>query len=250
MSLYAPKTVLLCTAIMGLISCQSVDAITYRISPREGVSDSWGLIGGSITTDGTIGEISPANFESWELRFSSPSGESVISSDHGLALLVIETFTIIDPYSVLCCHDDNSPHMSANEEQILLVPGSFGVITLDFVNQDIFSAGFDGKAVSFFPAAILPVNGFTIGGRIIDNSVDASNPFDPYTITIDPTIIPSSTLSTPLNNPNRAGITAPPGPLVIGSITSVPEPSTITLLLIAVVGLRHGRERRVQPTCT
>jgi len=206
-----------------LVYPQALGAITYQIEPRDGTFAPWSLDGGSITTDGTIGDISPENFESWELRFSSPAGESIISSDDGGAYLIVSTF--FNPFS-----PSTSPSLIATADQLIANPAGGGFLGLYFATQDIFSENFTGNVVAFSPR-LSGINFAVIGGGgglLIDNTVDSSNPIDLFSI--DPNVINPNPGQ--VGHPNRSTFDYPSGPLTIASVASVPEPPS--LLLFAV----------------
>jgi len=204
---------------------QALGAITYQIEPRDGTFAPWSLDSGSITTDGTIGDISPVNFESWELRFSSPAGESIISSDDGGAYLIVSMF--FNPFS-----PSTSPSLIATADQLIANPAGGGFLGLYFATQDIFSDDFTGNVVAFSPRLsginFVGGGGGAGGGLLIDNTVDSSNPIDLFSI--DPNVINPNPRQ--VGHPNRSTFDYPSGPLVIGSVTLAPEPSSLLLLAV------------------
>ncbi len=228
------KFIAVASAFFYLACPQALGSITYQISPRDGTFAPWSLDGGSITTDGTIGDISPENFESWELRFTSPSGESKISSDDGGAFLIVSTF--FNPFS-----PSTSPSLIATADQLIVNPAGGGVLELYFASQDIFSDDFTGNVVAFSTAISGSIN-FANGsgsGLLIDNTVDSSNPIGLFSI--DPNVINPNPAQ--LGHPNRSTFDYPSGPLAIAFVASVPEPSS--LLLFAVCSSCLLLHRRV-----
>ena len=211
--MYSNKTILETLVFLSLASPQAYGAITYNVVPREGQSAFWSLDRGTITTDGTIGDISPQNFESWELQFSSPSGESIISSDNGTANLVVSTSTDLGSRT-----EAIAPSLIANQDHIIASLGTNGLLFLAFSDQDIFSAEFAGKGIAFFPSnsGVIDNGGGGGGGSLIDNTVDSLYPIGLFN---------SGT------SPNQSSFLAAPGPLLIGFVDLVPEPSNLVLIL-------------------
>lgn len=199
--------------LIFIASAQAIGAITYQIAPREGAVASWSLLGGSITTDGTLGSISPLNFESWNFTFSSPAGESKITTNNGSALQISQTFN-----SFYLPLPQTAPLLNATREQLTLIPG-VGSLDLFFSTQDIFSEDFTGKAISFGV-------GYTgVAGRLTDNTVDPSDIDRP--LYIDPAKIVGLS-----DNANHAALASyPSGPIVFASLVVVPEPSGCLLFL-------------------
>lgn len=196
-------------ALLSLASPQAYGSITCSVRPHSGDIAHWSLDGGTITTDGTIGGISPENFESWELRFSSPSGKSIISSDYGQSLLLKHTPTIISTHA---------PSLSASQDHLIADLGG-GFLVLAFADQNIFSEGFSGKAITFVPSPPhVLINGGGGGGSLIDNTVDSLKPISPFAS---------------VNSLNQSTFSTASGPLVIGSVASVPEPPYMLHFLIS-----------------
>ncbi len=222
-------TLLSALLIVSLFPARSYSSITYKVTPRAGDSAHWALLGGSITTDGTIGEISILNFERWEMRFSSPAGVSKISSNDGGALLTVESLTLFDSIHGNCCQQPINATMTATANELLLNPGFLSFLNLTFTNQDVSSNEFTEKSVTFSPRSHNLGLGF--GGSIVDNAVDSSNPYHPYEI--NATLIPGGK-----RNLNRAMLFSPLGSLAIGTVSSIPEPSSVLLLGVVCLTLQ------------
>jgi len=202
-------------AFFLLVCPRTFGGITYHVESRAGSSDSWSLLGGSITTDGTIGEIDLQNIVSWRLRFSSPSGESEISSLEGEALQIVESF--LNPFNPSAKPD---PSLIATMDHLTLNPAGGGILALFFADDDLFSADFSGKAVGFSSSLD------SINGRLIDNTVDIANPYRPFYA--NPNVIPAPSI-----NMNHATLMRyRPGSAIIGSVIYVPEPPSCGLHLV------------------
>jgi hypothetical protein len=68
--------------------------ITYQMLPQTVSKAGWSFDGGYITTDGTLGEISPQNFVDWSVSFTSPFGTHSISRNNGFVTLIVESFVV------------------------------------------------------------------------------------------------------------------------------------------------------------
>jgi len=217
---------------------EAVASIVYDFPSQVGLSGDWSLDGGSITTDGTIGEIGPQNFIEWSIRFSSPLGQYEISSDNGAALLVTEYFISVGNYGF--SGPIVRPSLRATPDQIIASLGNgYGILELFFTSEDILSPTFAGQAVSFSPIRgdLLLLNPGLNDGTgaifgLIDNNIDAANPRRPFG-PIDPEIFPTNPVSYP--NPNISSVRAPSGPNILASVRSVPEPTASLFLLMPCV---------------
>ena len=224
----------LATAFLYAVLDAAAGEITYELVPRPGSVDLWSLDGGSITTDGTLGEISLANIILWELLFSSPAGQSAMSSRDHAVYLIVETFS-----SDYLDWPDYPPSLTATDSQIA-VNADGGILELAFTTQNLFAAEFTGKVVGFFSPLFFDSAG-TIGaesnsGYLVDNAVDSTRPYHPTRI--DSTLIPG-----PERNPNRSNFTRPPGPAVIARTAAVPEPTCWQLVVAGfIVGLCISRQ--------
>lgn len=243
-----------------------VASIVYDFPSQQGISGDWSLDGGSITTDGTIGEIGPQNFLEWSIQFSSPLGQYEISSDNGAALLVTTFVPTIgsvpiarpfistantgsgDTYMVPFNGSDTypivRPSLRATSDQIIASPGNgFGTLGLFFSSEDILSSTFSGQAVSFSPSrGILgPNNGAGATFGLIDNNLDASRPYGPFRL-IDPSLFPQPPSFDP--NPNVSYGRTSNGPTVLASVRSVPEPTASIFLLMPSVVIVGNRRRK------
>lgn len=209
--MHSIKMILRVTTCFCVASPLTFGAITYDVVPRDGKVSRWSLDGGTITTDGMLGEVSPQNFLKWELRFSSPSGKLELSSESGRAFLRIFSFANTST-------PQPAPSLTATEEHLVANPGE-GLLILAFATQDVFSDNFTGNAVGYSPQSgnVRLVNGVFSGGILIDNSIDTDNPIGLFTST---------------GGPNQSTFPTPSGPLVIGSVVSVPEPSSLFLLMV------------------
>lgn len=238
------KFVVAAYAFFCLACPQAFGAITYQILPRDGNLAPWSLDRGTITTDGTIGDISPENFESWELWFSSPSGESEISSVDGGAFLIVQTLFDISSQRTA---PPTNPSLTATADQLIANPGESGFLMLFFATQDIFSDKFTGNVVGFFPIRHSFVNNGSGGGGTgwsVDNTVDSSDPINLFSP--DSNLIGGRT-----DHPNRSTFGFPSGPLVIASVATVPEPSSVLLFAVCLSSLFFQRVvvvPRVLPT--
>jgi len=241
-----------------------VASIVYDFPSQQGLGGDWSLDGGSITTDGTIGEIGPQNFLEWSIRFSSPLGQYEISSDNGAALLVIfsgVTTSIARPFfdttpgspyfvNGLSTYPIVRPSLRATPDQIFASPESAGFLMLFFSSEDILSSTFSGQAVSFSPSlGILgPNNRAGAYFRLIDNNRDASRPYGPFR-PIDPgPLLPPSLDPVGFGpNPNFSPVRTTSGPMVLASVRSVPEPTASLFLLmpsVVIVGNRRRKSKR------
>lgn len=208
-------------ALLCVVASKASASITYRVSPSEATRPGWSFDGGYITTDGTLGDISPLNFESWEMRFTSPAGQSEISSTNGGAFLIkIEYTNLI--YNTLVM----SPSLYVTHDEIIASSSNSGNLRLIFSDQDILLDAYASKSVSFFPAfdsRVVFVGGMNSSfGYLIDNTIDPSDPI-------------GTSYTSPGSISNGSAIDFPAGPIVIGSVATSPEPNSIALCGLCLV---------------
>ena len=115
--------------------------LTYQVVPRDGKEALWSLDGGWIMTDGTIGEIGLENITSWDLRFSSPSGQASISSEAGGIYLFKLNNSIDDSVPA-----PDVPSFQATSDNLILNPKLGELQYLMFATEDPFLDGFRGNA--------------------------------------------------------------------------------------------------------
>lgn len=212
------KVLLVSCAQFVLACAETCIGSTYSLVPQEGIEAPWGIRGGSITTDGTLGDITALNFVSWSVDLSSPAGFSSLSSDTGHAVLIEYVFTRSSKPPV-------SPSFTATKEHLVLNPSRDGVIQLVFSTQSVFDDDFLGKLISFSPA--YESNGTWErpkgGGFLIDNTVDMSQPIGADEIE--------------MQNPNQSFFRSPAGPLVVATSVKVPEPRQLIPTIALFLGV-------------
>lgn len=234
--------------IAASVAAKATAAITYHVQPREGDKDGWALLGGSITTDGTLGEITPANFVAWKLEMKSPAGRSEISSDDGAAILYETIFTFgscggggwvpgAGSPETTCGDVRSIAPMEATRDSLLLgypqpstspTPLAFNnaikIANLIFADEDPFAAEFDGKLVSFIPGLPSQVTWTSSSrsfGNLIDNAVEPS--------------LPTGLRYDGASNPNTSVFEIPGGRLLLARTYPTPEPATAWLAIAAAV---------------
>ncbi len=84
---------------VGAFSDPLSAGITYQMLPQAVSKPGWSFDGGYITTDGTLGKITPQNFLNWSVSFTSPFGAHSISRNNGFVTLMIESFVIDSGYN-------------------------------------------------------------------------------------------------------------------------------------------------------
>ena len=214
------------TALLAYLATACPAAITYQMSPWDAFDGGWTFDGGSITTDGTIGEVDPTQFISWTLRFTSPFGTTVIDKTNSNAILLSESLFPPSTFSTTTV----AASLVASQRALTAYPGETSFLSLYFATQDIFSDDFTGNGIAFWPrfSDVLLVDG--ISGMIIDNRIDQSIPYRPFRL-MEPNMFPG-----PRSNPNASRYARPAGPLTLGSVASVPEPTTSVFICLAVAG--------------
>lgn len=236
-----PHRYLFVSLLFLLLGTKALASITYQILPRDGKQDAWSLDGGSITTDGTLGEIDTSNFESWELHFTSPAGESVISSITGEALEHSIEFNILDGVGN---YEEDATYTTliAKEDRLTFSVGKNDIYSLFFSTSSLLDY-FNGKAFAFFPLGtasglrFVGDNSIIGPGIFFDNDVDSSIPIHPlqdYYFGID--------------HPNTASLVDSSDPseeFLIGTVGTVPEAYTIILLTLCSLGYMLQRNRTI-----
>ncbi len=218
-------------ALCYFTSTSGSAAIIYNVTPRHSNDAAWSITGGSIITDGTIGEINFSNFLSWEFRISTPAGESIIASDDGIAFMAQYKVDGGAGYG----QTSDAAALSATDREIVVNPEA-GLIDLFFANQDPFASEFTGQAITFLlgpSSAYLTTTGPDSLGSIIDNQIDSSMAISPigYYEGIQ-------------TNPNVELLASTESRLVLGSVSNVPEPNGLVVMIaISTVGCIDRKRR-------
>lgn len=223
--------------------------MVYEIDSLSGVNGEWSLDGGSITTDGTIGDITFEKFIEWSIQFSSPLGQYEISSDNGAALLVTEW--LVSPFGLT--NDSwpiEPPSLKASSHKIYASFGNVhGTMELYFASEDITLDTFSGQAVGFFPSTysgLIHSGSGVVGSNfaVVDNQMDDSVPYRPFKSDINANVLPGPG-QVPDANPNFSIVGVYSGSMVLASVRLVPEPTTSIFLLLPSLGFfilkRRGR---------
>ncbi len=240
---------------LSLLGTQTLASITYDIAPREGKLESWSLDGGSITTDGTLGVIDSSNFLSWKIHFTSPAGETIISSSTGGQTLE-HSFRYAGNDSAANPSNEPSNYtftppppsyttLVASRERLTFQIGNDDIYYLFFSTGNLLDEDFIGDSFVFFPRGkairLLGSGGGSIVGPgiLFDNAVDSSTPLHPL-----------QDHYFGIEHPNTSGIvdsfdlyTESDDELVVGIASQIPEPCSLFYAILGVIACTSRRRR-------
>lgn len=124
---------------VGAFSDPLSAGITYQMLPQAVSKPGWSFDGGYITTDGTLGKITPQNFVDWSVNFTSPFGTQSISRNNGFVTLIIESFVMDWGYNGV---EDSTLSLIATDRHFGIPPiepsNRFSVLDFIFSNSVIF----------------------------------------------------------------------------------------------------------------
>lgn len=205
---------LLALTIAGVFSDEAQASLTYQIPSYPGTYGGWSLDRGAITTDGTLGEISLNNIDSWEFYITTPAGSSAISSSDGEILFIDGSY---DSQSA-------TTSLYASQERLGLVSEgvSLSFFSLTFSTQGYAETDFAGQAVKFWGAGHPP-------GTPIGQLTQRFGNISLLDSRTDPTIYRGVLPSYGMLLIGESTVELQDGPLIIASIP-VPEPTTVLLI--------------------
>ena len=187
--------------------------------PEEG----WAFLGGHITTDGTLGEIGASNFIEWSIGFSSPAGQYVIESETG-AVELFHSWVLIasgDPAILVGRFDFGDPLALVATENHLMIPpvtpSDRAVSTLALIfsrTEDIPPAVSPGLAVHVIHIPDSQISDMETTGQMYDPAIAGAG----------------------VGRAGSSSFTVSRSNYLIASVSSVPEPSSIACILVAIAG--------------
>lgn len=169
---------LIVAAALVLLASQCQAAITYRMQPRDAVDDGWAFGGGYISTDGTLGEITPDNFLAWSFNVTSPAGQYTVNSEHGSAFSIAGSSVIANGSQIEPRGDTLAMFATHNELKIPPVDVGGGwqsSFDLFFYGEQSDAGGLTGPGLIVSGSSSI-LTGTRIGGVIFDDAIQIPDP--------------------------------------------------------------------------